>query len=248
MIGTRFVLVLFLGLAVLPVDAQSPSAAFDAANRLYEQGKFAEAAAAFEKLVQAGRVSEPLYFNWGNALFKSGHIGRAIGAYEKAERISPRDPDVRANLQFARNQVQGPTLLPDRAARWLGKLSLNEWTFLAAAGLWAWLGLLALTQWRPSLKPALGSYTLWLGVLAAVSWICFFSAFYFERLCRRAVVVTSEAAGHQAPLDESPNAFTLHDGAELLVLDQKDEWLQVQIDARRTGWVRRDDTLVMPQG
>src|SRR5437867_5676222 len=57
-------------------QAQSPAAAFDAANNLYDQGKYAEAAAAFEKLLSTGQPSPALYFNLGNAFFKSGQIGR----------------------------------------------------------------------------------------------------------------------------------------------------------------------------
>ena len=121
-----------LSLISLPVLAQSVTATFDNANKLYEQGKFAEAAALYEKLLQSGHVADALYFNMGNAFFKGGQIGRAIAAYVQAQRIAPRDPDVRANLQFARNQVQGPTFLPERFSRWLGKLTLNEWTWLAA--------------------------------------------------------------------------------------------------------------------
>ena len=75
---------------------------FDTANKLYEEGKFAEAAAAYESLVQSRQVSAALYFNLGNAWFKSGQIGRAIAAYRQAEQMTPRDPDLRANLQFAR--------------------------------------------------------------------------------------------------------------------------------------------------
>ncbi|HEU0039111.1 MAG TPA: tetratricopeptide repeat protein, partial [Verrucomicrobiae bacterium] len=72
------------------------SSAFDAANRLYEQSKFAEAASAYEKLVQNGAVSPALCFNLGNAFFKASQVGRAIAAYRQAERLTPRDPDVRA--------------------------------------------------------------------------------------------------------------------------------------------------------
>ena len=86
------------------VRAESGSGGFEAANKLYEEGKFAQAAAAYEQLIQSGRVSAPLYFNLGNAWFKSGQMGRAITAYRRAEQLAPRDPDVRANLQFARNQ------------------------------------------------------------------------------------------------------------------------------------------------
>ena len=52
-------------------------------------------------LIQAGSISTPIYFNLGNAWFKAGEAGRAILAFRQAEKLSPRDPDVRANLQFA---------------------------------------------------------------------------------------------------------------------------------------------------
>src|SRR5579862_8473067 len=165
--------ILLLMIGQIGALAETPTSAFDSANRLYEQGKFDEAAASFEKLVQAGFVSEALYFNWGNALFKAGRIGRALAAYQQAEKLSPRDPDVRANLQFARNQVQGPTLLPHRIFRWLGNLSLNEWTWLAAASVWIWLAVLTLSQARPVLRATLRPYAIWLGVLTAALWALF---------------------------------------------------------------------------
>jgi tetratricopeptide (TPR) repeat protein len=242
----RIVMAVLLSLSTFRALAEAPASAFDNANKLYEQGKFVEAATAFEKILQTGQVSEALYFNWGNALFKAGRMGRAIAAYQQAGRISPRDPDVRANLQFARNQVQGPTLLPDRVARWLGKLSLNEWTWLAAISIWLWLLLLTLLQFRPALKPVFKSYTAWLGIVAAILCIGFSAAFYFDRLEQRAIVIDQEAVARQAPIDESQNAFTLHDGAELQVLDQKDQWLQVRVDPRRIGWVRKDSVIVNP--
>lgn len=240
------VLVLFCG-CCNGLRAENAFSAFDAANKLYAEGKFSQAAAGYQKLLQSGKESEAIYFNLGNALFKDGKIGRAISAYQEAERMAPRDPDVRANLQFSRNQVQGPTLgAPDRWERWLGRLSLNEWTWLAAASVWAWLLLLTLSQWRPALKASLKGCVLWLGAVMLVLCLGFGAAFYSARLTRRAIVVAAETTARQAPLEESQNAFTLHDGAELLVLDQKDDWLQVKADSRRIGWVRRDSVLLAP--
>jgi tetratricopeptide (TPR) repeat protein len=218
--------------------------AFETANKLYEEGKFADAASAYEKLFQSGQTSVALWFNLGNALFKSGQIGRAIAAYRTAEQLAPRDPDIRANLQFARNQTQGPTLPPSRWQRWLGRLTLNEWTLLAAAAVWFWLLLLALLQYRPRLRPTLRGYVLILTVLAALLCACVAASMRQTRFTRTAIVVAPEAAAHYGPLAESPTAFTVHDGAELLVLDQKDEWLQVTAGPRRIGWLRRDQALV----
>ena len=243
----RLVSTILLLLALL-VPAWSRAAlsdsAFETANKLYEEGKFADAASAYEKLFQSGQTSVALWFNLGNALFKSGQIGRAIAAYRTAEQLAPRAPDIRANLQFARNQTQGPTLPPNRWQRWLGRLTLNEWTMLAAAVLWLWLLLLAALQWRPALRSGLRSYAIALAVLAALLCACVVTSLRQTRFTRTAIVIAAEAAAHFGPLAESPTAFTVHDGAELLVLDQKDEWLQVSAGPRRTGWLRRDQTLV----
>src|SRR5262245_64763429 len=82
-------------LAGLPVRAADMASDFDAANKLYEQGRFSEAAAAYEKLLKAGAPPEAIHFNLGNAWFKAGQIGRAIAEWRRAERSSPRDPNVR---------------------------------------------------------------------------------------------------------------------------------------------------------
>jgi tetratricopeptide (TPR) repeat protein len=236
---------LFLLLATLPLRGQVVPAAFEAANRLYEEGKFADAASSYEKLIPSGHASAALLFNLGNAWFKSGQIGRAIVAYRKAEELTPRDPDVRANLQFARNQAQGPTYAPKRWQRWLASLTLNEWTLLAAAALWVLLVKLALLQWRPALRAPLAKAIVVLGVVTVLLGICLAMAWRQTRSIRIAVVVTAEAVVRHGPLDESQAAFTAHDGAELRVADQKDDWLQVAASSRQIGWLRRHQVVLL---
>ena len=243
--GTAALLLALLAITLFPTHSRAAVSAadFESANKLYEEGKFAEAASAYGKLAQSGETSAALYFNLGNAFFKSGQNGRAIAAYRTAERLTPRDPDVRANLQFARNQTPSPTLPPGRWQRWLGRLTLNEWTLLAAGTVWLWLLLLALLQWRPALKPALRAYVLPLAILAGLLCACAAATLRETRFTRTAIVITRDVAVRYGPLAESPAAFTVHDGAELRVLDQKDEWLQVNAGPGRVGWLRRDQVL-----
>lgn len=242
-----FAILAFISFALLlPASAETTAGAFDTANKLYEQGKFTEAAAAYEQILQRGQASAALYFNLGNTFFKAGQIGRAIAAYRQAEQLSPRDPDLRANLQFARNQIQGPTVSPAWWQRWLGKLSLSEWTWLAAAALWLWFAALTLGQWRPAWRPALRNYTFALGAATVLLGACFGAALHEGRYNLAAIVVAREAVVRQGPLEEAPSLFTARDGAELEVLDRKDEWLQVSADARRVGWIHRQQVLVTP--
>ena len=237
-----------LGVLAALAVAKLAGATFDEANKLYEQGKFTDAATAYQQLLHSGRASPAVYFNLGNAYFKSGQMGRAVTAYRQAELMTPRDPDIRANLQFARNQVQGPTISLPGWQRWLNKLSLNEWTWLSAACLWVWFALLILAQLRPRLRTGLKKLIFTLGVTTALLMACLFTTLQIDRLTKTAVVVTPEAVVRQGPLDESVTAFTVHDGAELQVLDRKDEWFQVTADPRRIGWVRRDQVVLTPPG
>jgi len=75
---------------------------------------------------------------------------------------------------------------------------------------------------------------------------CLALAWTGHTLHKTAIVTAKEATVRNGPFDESPSAFTAHDGAELRVLDRKDDWLQVTDGTRRAGWVKRDAVLVSP--
>lgn len=236
----RFIAILILPAALAGnAMAADAGAEFDAANRLYNQGKFAAAAEGYERMVSSGAGGAAVWFNLGNAQFKSGRFGEAIAAYRQAENISPRDPDVRANLQFARNQINNAaSVKPGVAQRWLGRLTLNEWTAGAAAAAAAWFVLLALGQWRPAwcggrnnLVRLAALATVLLAAGAAADWA-------LNRSVKSAVVVT-ETTVRTGPLDDAQAGFTAKDGAELTVLDEREDWLQVQNGQRQTGWVKR---------
>jgi Ca-activated chloride channel family protein len=76
---------------------------FNLADALYKNGKYQEAAAAFQAL--AGKADSPLAgparFNLGNALFQQGNYPAAIAAYRGALDLAPEDLDARRNLELA---------------------------------------------------------------------------------------------------------------------------------------------------
>src|SRR5262249_60282743 len=76
--------------------------------------RYAAPAAEHERLLASGVASANPYFNLGNAYLKAGQTGRAILAYERARRLAPGDPDLRANLTFARS----PEATPEPAPWW----------------------------------------------------------------------------------------------------------------------------------
>lgn len=233
--------------------AEDLTADFDAANKLYEQGKYREAATAFENLELRSPRSDTLRFNLGNAWFKAGQTGRAIAAWREAEHLSPRDPSVSFNLQFARKQVSGSEASAGPLwQRGLCALTLNEWAVLASITLWVWFLLLALREWRPALRTALSGYTATVGVVLLALGVCLGAATNLQLNALSAVVIVPEAIARSGPLDEAKVLHQFRDGTELIVLDRKEitgdakqSWLQVRDATARSGWVRSDNLIAL---
>jgi tetratricopeptide (TPR) repeat protein len=219
---------------------------FSAANKLYAQGKFPDAAQAYEKILATGAQSPALQFNYANAEFKSGNLGKAIDGYRRAALLSPRDPEIRANLAFVRNQVQGVTIRESRWQGWLGQLSLNEWTLLAMAAFWSTFILLTTRQIRPAPGAKLKNTTSICMTLAILSGTCLGlqAANHFSE--QTAVMIEDNVTARSGPFDEAQSAFTMRDGAELSVLDRHDDWVQVANGAGKTGWLSAKQVKILP--
>jgi tetratricopeptide (TPR) repeat protein len=245
-----WLLILALVLASMrPVTSAfaDPATDFDAANRLYEEGKYSAAEAAYDKLLANGTVSEALYFNRGNAFLKMNRLGRAIASYREAERLSPRDRQLHANLHIARTHARGGT--PDQTLHWsdwLGILSLNEWTCLTAIAFWLLFIFLIFGQWRPGLKEKLRNGVLASGLALLIFGIGLGTSLH-GFMTPSAIVVAGEADARNGPLDESQSIFKVRDGAELDVVDHKNGWLQVTDAAQRTGWLRQNQVILFGQ-
>jgi tetratricopeptide (TPR) repeat protein len=242
----RFSPILFALVFVGKVFAADVAVDFSTANKFYAEGKFADAANLYETILQHGTASPNLLFNYGNAEFKSGNLGKAIAGFRRAELLAPRDSEIRANLAFVRNQVQGATVRENFWQNWLGNLSLNEWTVFAAIAFWLTFLLLAAKQLRPALAAKLknatwvfAALTIFSGTILGVQATNHFSK-------QTAVVTSAAATARSGPFDDAQNAFTLHDGAEFSVLDRHDNWIQVGNGAGKIGWLQNKLVEILP--
>ena len=125
------------------------------ANERYERGEYAEAAQQYEALIDRGYSDAALYFNLGNPYLESGDLGRAILNYLRAQELSPRDPDIRGNLELARamtlDSIAAETGTLIESVSYFGR----QWTTpgkLGAAALLLWaasgLAIGALLVWQ----------------------------------------------------------------------------------------------------
>jgi hypothetical protein len=219
-------------LVALPVVADE----FQAANQLYDAGKFAEAAAAYEKIEPK---TAHVYYNLGNAWFRQDKSGLAILNYEQARRLAPRDPDILANLKFAQQKLGVDEInTPPRAVqRFVHSVTdsrtLAEWSAYELAGLW----LIALAVGACVYFPKLRSGLLVVGVVG----ITLLAVSVFA-LSNRMItgVLTAGTEARFAPLPDSTVHFRLVEGTKVVVREDRGQWLFVERADGQQGWVKTE--------
>jgi len=242
--GASAALLLLALAAATLARADDPIAAFYRGNALYAEGRFADAAAAYESALAGGQESAALYYNLGNAYMKDGRPGPAVLNYERARRLAPADVDVRTNLAFA---LEGQQLAPAESPWWKLALPLAERAgsgALAAAAVALYALVLAALAvrllWPAARTPATRA------ALVAAALLLFAGANLGYRvavydLAEDAVVTAAgETPVRFEPSDDGTAHFTVVEGTLLHVLETRDGWLQVARGDGRRGWIPAD--------
>ena len=243
-LGRAAAAVVILLVAAAAGAAENPQAIFFKGNSLYADGRYAEAAAEYERVLGTGVASANVYFNLGNAYLKAGDAGRAVLAYERARRLAPGDPDVRANLAFARaDDASGNE--PPRwtrvvfpvAAVW----SSDTLVTVAAAAWWVLFLLLAVRQLLPATRRPAGWAALVAGLVLALAGASAAYRLSTVDLRRTAVVVApTTVAVRFEPTANGTVHFRAKSGTTLRLFGEREGWVQVARPDGLRGWVERD--------
>ncbi|MFP4521689.1 MAG: tetratricopeptide repeat protein, partial [Fibrobacterota bacterium] len=67
-----------------PLKADLAESLLKNGNREYTEKNYTAAAEEYRKIISMGVHNSTVYYNLGNALYRSGELGRALLAYEKA--------------------------------------------------------------------------------------------------------------------------------------------------------------------
>ena len=124
-------------IAALGLVSRARADAFDDANRAFASGHYADSAQGYLAVLKRDGYSPAVLFNLGNAELREGRTGDAILDYERARWLAPRDPDIAANLRFARQRAGLAAADESWTVRAADLLSANAWAWLGSAALLA---------------------------------------------------------------------------------------------------------------
>ena len=233
-------------LMVSALSAQTRLEAFEQANTLYQESNYDSAIVVYNRIIDDGVESAPLFFNLGNAYFKNGDLGHSILFYMRALRLEPGDDDIRANLEFARSftrvQMEGVALNPVNSlmAEIVAPYRLNTLAWVSSAFFIILVLLLALRfgyGYRSSLMRT--GIVLSLILLVVCSMITTFK-YRHDYLTRRAVLVAEECPVFGGPSEEMDVELQGAPGLTVEILDESGDWYNVLFENSRRGWIRKD--------
>lgn len=216
---------------------------FLAATAAYGQGDYAAATAGFAQLVAAGGENGYLYYNLGNAQLRGGDLAAAIASYRKAQWLLPRDENVRANLDFARQSGKDQITAAEPGVWrtlffWHFNLAPNElWGALLLSNALLWL-LFSVRLYAPT-NEIFG----WLKWFALSGLVAFGGSLLWKTQWPPQVVVvkSAEAKAYSGTDRDSVVRFVLHAGAEAEWSARQDGWYRVRLADGKTGWLQAAD-------
>lgn len=225
--------------------AVDPHTAYFQGNAAYKEGRYDDAVLEYERVLAGGLESPALLFNLGNAYFKSGATGRAILNYERALRLRPRDPDIRANLAYAREVVrdEGDESAPWQRLAFPLAFRCTTGELGAAAGL-VWLCLwmvlsLRLLVARFAVGFSRAAWGLAALFLLGVSNLGF-RAVQVELAQTAVVTAAEEVSVRFEPAQAGTEHFRVREGSRVEITGNREGWYQIQRRDGRRGWVPRD--------
>lgn len=219
------------------------------AEQLYSEGKYSEAAEAYQKILAEGVESAELYYNIGNCFYKTGENTRAILYYERALLLDPSDGMARYNLDMAEKAVVDKIeVLPELfLVRWYKAVETNfsadQWGYISVGLFLIFLIMAALFFYSPLVGVKKTGFVVGLIVFFLTIGSIFFAYKQDKRVSQRgyAIVMTPSVTVKGAPDNSGTSLFLIHEGLKVRVIGELGEWYNIRLADGNEGWVAKSD-------
>ena len=216
------------------------------ADSAYAKADYATAIHIYEQLLATEGEAASVYYNLGNAYYKSNDIAHSILNYERALLLDPSNEDIQFNLELARSKAVDKNAIVSELffVRWFRDFSsimpVDGW---AKCGILCFIVLiLCLTLFIFNKKSKTKKIIF---IFALLSLACTILANVIasnqkDKLLHResAIIMEPSVTVRSTPSTSGTELFILHEGKKVTIKDDSmKEWKEIEIEDGNIGWL-----------
>lgn len=239
--GFSFVLMILM---LMPLSANAVTK--QNADDEYAKGNYQQAIKDYQEILKTG-VSSEIYYNLGNAYYRTDNITQALLAYERALQLSPGDNDIRFNLQYARSKTIDK-ITPETEmffVTWYNSLvnftSVDRWANTAIVSIVMALLLILVFLFAPQMwtrKSGFYGSAVFLLLFAFANLFAFQQKHELETK-QGAIVIAPTVNVKKTPAASGTDVFVIHEGTRVDITDRgMKQWRGIKLADGREGWLK----------
>ena len=239
--GFSFVLMILM---LMPLSANAITK--QNADDEYAKGNYQQAIKDYQEILKTG-VSSEIYYNLGNAYYRTDNITQALLAYERALQLSPGDNDIRFNLQYAQSKTIDK-ITPETEmffVTWYHSLvnftSVDRWANTAIVSIVMALLLILVFLFAPQMLARKSGFY---GSAAFLLLFAFANLFAFQQkheleTKQGAIVIAPTVNVKKTPAASGTDVFVIHEGTRVDITDRgMKQWRGIKLADGREGWLK----------
>ena len=235
-----------------PAKSETIQSLKQKADDAYSKGKYQDAIESYEAALQKGK-SANLYYNLGNAYYRTDNVTRAIINYEKARLLAPGDEDIIHNLEVARSKTIDNIQPGEKIffKVWFENIktsmNIDAWATLSLVSLI--VALLLFLVYLFVKQMTVRKVAFYLSACLVIIFI-FGNVFASQRKdlttnSKCAVIVSPTATAKKTPTDQGADACILHEGTRADIIDALKGWYEIRLADGTEGWISEKDVEVI---
>jgi tetratricopeptide (TPR) repeat protein len=237
--------VLLLQLISIAIYANTFDSDLKNATNAYNEENYSLAISLYKEILQKHGDSQALYYNLGNAYFKTNKIAESILNYERALLIDPSDEDTRFNLNVAKQKTvdQIDPISIFFVNRYFQNIqtyfSVNTWAKLGITSFIIFIICLILFFFGRRIRlKKIGFYVAIIAVIfTVISNLFAFNQLEEQTTRDTAIVFTPTIPIKSSPDKSGTDLFVLHEGCKVKVISKLGDWSEIEIADGNKGWI-----------
>lgn len=238
---------LFIIIPFFAVSQENVGYTKELGDKAYSESRYNDAIDIYEAVIAEQGASLPLYYNLGNAYYRSNQLGKAILNYERALGIDAFDEDTWANLEFVQEKIVDNVPVDEIPfyKEWgnslISLLSKDAWAIVGIVAFVVMLLTLFFYLFRNNMRKISLTFVTISLAITVISNISAYNLGKSGNELPKGIILDEMVVVKSSPDSSGTELTKIHEGLKITIIDDAlSDWVKIEADNgnRVVGWVK----------